>query len=88
MATTGSSEACSSGGSGLEVMRGRKSPSRVVLMNELSREPKAAPLHRLWGGEQTPACVSDPPHGLEPSSSSACLQRDKESPLTTQRGRS
>ena len=55
-------------------------------MYELSRKPQGSSAAQASGEESgTPACVSDPPRGLEPSSSSAHLQRHKESPLTTQR---
>lgn len=55
-------------------------------MHELSRKPQGSTAAQASGEESgTPACVSDPPRGLEPSGSSAHLQRHKESPLTTQR---
>lgn len=65
--------------------RGRLSPSCVVLT--LSRKPRGSTAAQASGEEcGTPACVSDPPHGLEPAGSSAHPQRGKESPLTTPRG--
>lgn len=72
-------------GSRLRGKRGRLSPSCVVLT--LGRKPRGSSAAQASGEEcGTPACVSDPPHGLEPAGSSAHPQRGKESPLTTPRG--